>query len=142
VTYRLNESANQPRLGLDAHHAYWLSDMRLRDRESNSGTIDVFSHGLGLSDPRALERRTGTGSMPSGHTYMFQAREWGIPATQTPANRLDIEAENVRSVTIDPLRAKVDCDADMSVTTDGRLTVRLAGCGARHFGDWHFGDWP
>jgi hypothetical protein len=30
----------------------------------------------------------------------------------------------------------------MSVTTDGRLTVRLAGCGAaRHFGDWHFGDW-
>jgi hypothetical protein len=142
VTYRLNESANQPQLGLDADHAYWLSDIRLRDRESNLGTIDVFSHGFGLSDPPALDRQTGTGSMPSGHTYAFQARQWGIPATQTPANRLDIEAENVRSVTVDPVRAKVDCDAEMNVTTDGRLTVRLAGCsGARHFGDWHFGDW-
>jgi hypothetical protein len=136
VTYRLNESANQPELGLNADHAYWLSDIRLRDRWSALGTIDVFSHGFGLSDPPALERQTGTGSMPSGHSYTFQAREWGIPATQPPANRLDIDAENVRSVTIDPGRARVDCDADMSVTTDGRLTVRLAGCGgARHFGD-------
>jgi dienelactone hydrolase len=136
VTYRLNESANQPQLGLDADHAYWLSDIRLRDRESNLGTIDVFSHGFGLSDPPVLERQTGTGSMSSGHTYVFQAREWDIPATQAPANRLDIEAENVRSVTIDPVRAKVDCDAEMSVATDGRLTVRLAGCGAAHrFGD-------
>jgi pimeloyl-ACP methyl ester carboxylesterase len=137
VTYRLNESANQPQLGLNADHAYWLSDIRLRDRESTLGTIDVISHGFGLSDPPVLERETGTGAMPSGLTYTFQARQWGIPASQTPANRLDIEAENVRSVTIDPSRAMVDCDADMRVTTDGRLTVRLAGCGAwRHFGDW------
>jgi dienelactone hydrolase len=143
VTYGLNESAHQPQLGLEADHAYWLSDIRLRDRESNLGTIDVFSHGFGVSDPPALERQTGTGSMPSGHTYVFQGREWGVPATQTPANRLDIEAENVRSVTIEPSRAKVDCDAEMSVKTDGWLTVKLAGCGAaRHFGDWHFGDWP
>ena len=137
VTYRLNESANQPQLGLRADHAYWLSDIRLRDRGSTLGTIDVFSHGFGLSDPPVLEREPGTGSMPSGLTYTFQARQWGIPATQTPANRLDIEAENVRSVTIDPWRAKVDCDAEMSVTTDGRLAVKLAGCGAaRRFGDW------
>jgi Prolyl oligopeptidase family len=139
VTYRLNASADQPQLGLGADHAYWLSDIRLRDRGLTLGTIDVFSHGFGLSDPPVLERQTGTGAMPSGHTYTFQAREWGSPAAQTPANRLDIEAVNVRSVTIDPSRAKVDCDADMRVTTDGRLTVRLAGCDAtRRFG----GDWP
>jgi Prolyl oligopeptidase family len=137
VTYRLNASADQPQLGLGADHAYWLSDIRLRDRGSTLGTIDVFSHGFGLSDPPVLERQTGTEAMPSGLTYTFQARQWGIPATQTPANRLDIEAENVRSVTINPLRAKVDCDADMHVTTDGRLAVKLAGCGAaRRFGDW------
>ena len=137
VTYRLNALGNQPELGLNADHAYWLSDIRLRDRGSTLGTIDVFSHGFGLSDPPVLERETGTGAMPSGLTYTFQARQWGIPATQTPANRLDIEAENVRSVTIDPWRAQVDCDADMRVTTDGRLTVELAGCGAaRRFSDW------
>jgi hypothetical protein len=57
--------------------------------------------------------------------------------TQAPANRLDIEAENVRSVTIDPSRARVDCDADMHVTADGPLTIKLAGCGGwRRFGDW------
>jgi Prolyl oligopeptidase family len=137
VTYRLNASADQPHLGLNADHAYWVSDIRLRDGESTLGTIDVFSHGFGLSDPPVLDRETGTGAMPSGHTYTFQARQWGTPATQTPANRLDIEAENVRSVTIDPPRAKVDCDADMHVNTDGPLAVKLAGCGAwRHFGDW------
>jgi dienelactone hydrolase len=141
VTYRLNESANQPQLGLNADHAYWLSDIRLRDRGSALGTIDVFSHGFGLSDAPVLDRQTGTGSMSSGHTYTFQAREWGIPATKPPANRLDIDADNVRSVTIDPGRARVDCDADMRVTTDGRLAVKLAGCGAaRHFGDWHGWD--
>jgi hypothetical protein len=96
----------------------------------------VFSYGFGLSDPPVLERQTGTGAMPSGHTYTFQARQWGILATQTPANRLDIEARNVRSVTINPRRAKVDCEADMRVTTDGRLAVKLAGCGAaRRFDD-------
>jgi hypothetical protein len=136
VSYRLNASADQPQLGLGADHAYWLSDIRLRDRESNLGTIDVFSHGFGVSDPPVLERETGTGAMLSGLTYTFHARQWGIPATQTPANRLDIRAENVRSVTINPGRAKVDCDADMSVTTDGRLAVKLAGCGAAH----HFGN--
>jgi Prolyl oligopeptidase family len=137
VTYRLNASANQPQLGLGADHAYWLSDIRLRDRESTLGTIDVFSHGFGMSDPPVLERETGTGAMPSGLIYTFQARQWDVPATQTPANRLDIEAENVRSVTINPWRAKVDCDADMRVTTDGPLAVKLAGCGAsRHFGAW------
>jgi dienelactone hydrolase len=137
VTYRLNESANQPELGLNADHAYWLSDIRLRDRGSTLGRIDVFSHGFGLSDPPVLERETGTGAVPSGLTYTFQARQWDTPATQTPANRLDIEAENVRSVTINPWRAKVDCDADISVTTDGRLAVKLAGCGApRRFSDW------
>jgi hypothetical protein len=136
VTYRLNESANQPQLGLGADHAYWLSDIRLRDRQATLGTIDVFSYGFGLSDPPVLERQTGTGAMPSGHTYTFQARQWGILATQTPANRLDIEARNVRSVTINPRRAKVDCEADMRVTRDGRLAVKLAGCGAaRRFDD-------
>jgi pimeloyl-ACP methyl ester carboxylesterase len=136
VTYRLNASADQPQLGLGTDHAYWLSDIRLRDRESSLGTIDVFSHGFGVSDPPVLPRETGTGAMLSGLTYTFHARQWGIPATPTPANRLDIRAENVRSVTINPWRAKVDCDAETSVTTDGRLAVKLAGCGAaRHFGD-------
>jgi hypothetical protein len=137
VTYRLSESANQSQLGLNADHAYWLSDIRLRDRGSSLGTIDVFSHGFGLSDPPLLERQTGTGTMPSGLTYTFQAHQWGVAATQTPANRLDIEAENIGSVTINPWRAKVDCDAEVRVTTDGLLAVKLAGCGAaRRFGEW------
>ena len=135
VTYRLNESANEPQYGLNADHAYWLSDIKLGNRGSTLGTIDVFSHGLGLADPPVLERLSGSGAMPSGTTFTFQSRTWGAPATQAAGNRLDVRAENIRSVTIDPARAKVGCDADVRVTTDGPLTVRLAGCGtSRRFG--------
>ena len=134
VTYRLNESANQPQYGLNADHAYWLSDIRLGNRGSTLGLVDVYSHGLGFSDAPVLERQQGTAAMPSGLGYQFQSRGWGAPATQVAANRLDIRAENVRSLTIDPSRAKVGCDADLRVTTDGPLTVKLTGCTARRFG--------
>jgi hypothetical protein len=38
-------------------------------------------------------------------------------------------------VTIDAKRARVSCKAQLSVTTDGPLTVKLAGCNqSRQFG--------
>jgi hypothetical protein len=58
-------------------------------------------------------------------------------AFQPLRGNADIEAENIGSVTINPWRAKVDCDAEVRVTTDGPLAVKLAGCGAaRRFGEW------
>jgi hypothetical protein len=62
------------------------------------------------------------GALPPGDlgvlAYAGQARSWrSVP------------------VTIDPRRARVGCDTQIAVTTDGPLTVALAGCGrARTFG--------
>ena len=42
---------------------------------------------------------------------------------------LNLTATNVGRVTINPERAKLDCDAALKVKTDGRVTVSLAGCG-------------
>jgi hypothetical protein len=36
--------------------------------------------------------------------------------------------ENLRSLTVAVGRAKLSCDAELDVTTDGPLTVKLAGC--------------
>jgi hypothetical protein len=44
-------------------------------------------------------------------------------------NRLDIVAENISALTIDPSRAHVSCGAALNVTTDGPVSVTLAGCG-------------
>jgi hypothetical protein len=52
------------------------------------------------------------------------------------ADALDINAGNIGTVTIDAARARVDCSAQLHVTTDGPLKVKLADCpggGARTF---------
>ena len=45
-----------------------------------------------------------------------------------PPNRIDLTAQNVSAVTINPKRAGVSCNVDLRVTSDGPLTVNLAGC--------------
>ena len=44
------------------------------------------------------------------------------------ADVLDVRATDISTVTIDPERAGVDCDAELKVTTDGPLEVMLLGC--------------
>jgi hypothetical protein len=39
-----------------------------------------------------------------------------------------VTARNVSAMTIDAARAKVDCSAQLHVTTDGPLKVKLADC--------------
>jgi hypothetical protein len=44
------------------------------------------------------------------------------------ADALTITATNIRSVTIDPQRARVSCHATLDVKSDGPLSVTLLGC--------------
>jgi hypothetical protein len=44
---------------------------------------------------------------------------------------LEITATNLSRITVHPQRAKLGCDAELEVDTDGPLTVALAGCGRR-----------
>jgi hypothetical protein len=141
VTYVRNPKMDFPEAGTVADHAYWLSGVELADATGAApfGTIDVVSEGFGVGDPAA----TGTladggtltgGNVPTGIAYQRQRKEWGDAPRAATRNRLVVNASNVGTVTIDPVRARVDCGADIAVVSDSPIVVRLAGCrGARTF---------
>lgn len=134
VTYTLVDRLDEPRYGLTLGHVYWLSGLSTRDRRADSpmGHIDVRSHGFGLGDPAVRPTEYYAGLMTGGEQlpaipYLGQDRTWGPPRPAARENRLDVEAENVRAVTIDVDRARVGCDAQLRVASDGPLTVVLVG---------------
>ncbi len=140
ITYVVNPTMDFPGVGTVADHAYWLSGLRLRDGSGPAplGTIDVRSKGFGVGDPEPSGTRFGGGLLTGGDlpalAYTRQYQTWGpVPRTE-PANALVIEADNIGHVTVHPGRARVGCDAKLSVDSDGPITVTLAGCGrTEHF---------
>jgi hypothetical protein len=127
--------------GTAAGHAYWVSDVRLRDARGDPpvGTVDVRSDGFGAGDPVPSATTPAAGALPPGNLGVLahggQARAWGSAPPEPRADWLDITATNVKSLSIDPRRARVSCGARLAVTTDGPLAVTLAGCGrAQSFG--------
>jgi LPXTG-motif cell wall-anchored protein len=121
--------------GTIADHAYWLSDMRVRDpKASHQGTVDVRSEGFGIGDPTPSGTQFSGGALTGGNVpalgYDEQSQTWGKAPAAPAADQLDVTAVNVSTVTIDPRRAHVDCNAVINVVhSDGPLTVVLAGCG-------------
>jgi pimeloyl-ACP methyl ester carboxylesterase len=130
VTYVADPSLDEPELSFVADHAYWVS--RIRTRDGGQGTVDAFSYGFGKGDPAASLTQSGAGTLEGGNlgtlTFSRQFKTWG-PAPQIPsADRIDLTATNVSSLTINPMRAHVDCNVDLHVTSDGPIAVTLAGC--------------
>ena len=140
VTYAYNPTMDFPADGTAAGHAYWLSDVELRGTVGDPpiGTVDVRSHGFGVADPVASPTQATAGTLSPGNlgvlSYAGERKTWGAPAPESIADELDIRATNVRALTIDPVRARVDCRATLNVTTDGPLAVTLTGCATRYFG--------
>lgn len=135
ITYVVNPAMDFAGVGVVADHAYWLSDLRLREGSGAAplGKIDVHSKGFGVADPRPGSTELTSGTLTGGTlpalAYTRQARRWGPAPERTAENSLTITAENIEHVTIHPQRAHVDCDAELRVTTDGPLAVTLRGCG-------------
>ena len=50
------------------------------------------------------------------------------PDEAAAADRLEVTATNLARVVIDPTRARVTCDAEVVVDSDGPIEVVLAGC--------------
>ena len=134
VTYVANPTMNFPDVGTVADHAYWLSGVGLRDGTGDAplGTIDIRSHGFGVDDPEPSDTAHGGGALAPGTlgalSYTEQSKSWGDAPSASVADVLEIDATNVGSVTVAPRRARVDCDAQLLVKSDGPLTVTLAGC--------------
>jgi hypothetical protein len=139
---------DDPASGLVGDRAYWVSGIEARTRAL--GTIDVTSGGFGLgrgSGPAATTENgslaadgitLGTGyDQPDRHNtapvnlYTREYRHPGPPSPETATDTLTITATNIRSVTIDPQRARVSCRAKLDVKSDGPLSVTLLGCGGQ-----------
>jgi hypothetical protein len=134
VTYFVNPTMEFPALGLEADHAYWLSGVTLRDGSGAAplGSVDARSEGFGVGDPRpggtALSAGVLTGGTIPALAFERQSQSWGPTPSRPVADRLDIAATNVSAISIDPQRARVDCNVQLQVHSDGPLQVTLTGC--------------
>jgi hypothetical protein len=134
VSYAYNPTMDFPADQTTAGHAYWVYGITLRNGEGSAplGTVDVRSEGFGVADPTPSATQHGAGVLTGGQIpaipFTSQSKTWGAPPAAPVADVLDISAGNVSSVTIDAARAKVDCAAQLRVTSDGPLKVSLADC--------------
>ena len=150
VVYGFDADMNEPRFGLNSDHAYWISNISLRDlnhqmpsdpkdpvapkQGTSYGLVDVKSYGFGKGDPipNPVVKSSGTFNFGvenySWPNYNSQEVTWGAPPTTPVRNAIDIKAENVATLDIDPKRAKVSCNATVNVDSDGPIVVRLIGC--------------
>jgi hypothetical protein len=139
VTYVADTARDRPSFGIVGDHAYWVSGLKIRSPSHTSlnghpeGQIDVFSHGFGTSDPAASGSQPGIGTLTGGSMgpldYASLTQTWARAAPAPASDTLDVGATNIAAATIDVSRARVDCNATVNITTDGPITVTLAGCG-------------
>jgi hypothetical protein len=130
VTFVRNPLMDDPRSGLVADKAYWVSGLQSRD--GLLGAIDVVSRGQGVADATVPAKQTepgvADGTFSPVNPYLREHRELGDPVPAAAENALDIKAANIGELAVDPERAGVDCDTELRVRTDGPLTVTLIGC--------------
>ena len=116
------------RWGLDSDHAYWVRGLAARDGAA-LGQVDVVSHGLldAESVPGTPQVAVGTAPvdlLPYSRTTLgWTSTE---PATAR-RNALTLTVRNVRDMTVDVDRARVGCDAALSIDSDGPVRVTLQG---------------
>ena len=140
-----------PKWGVVADHAYWLSDLRARTSGTScqdsqmpgcgtTASIDAESAGFGVDDPTPSGPQPGAGVQTGGAAfpvlpYLEIKQTWSAPPQHARTDAITVTATNLAAVTIDVIRAKVDCNVALHVTTDGPLAVTLAGCSkVVHFG--------
>jgi len=132
VTYIVNPSADFDGAHVVADHAYWLSELHVRDPESSpTGRIDARSEAFGVGDPapRGVETSTGvlTGGAHGPTPFLRSEQQLG-PAPTTPAdNALTVDVRNLDTATIDGPRARLRGDQPLrlTVTADGNGVLRL-----------------
>jgi hypothetical protein len=114
-----------------ADKAYWLSSIQSRSA-TELGAVDVVSRGQGRTDAAvpatATQAGVTDGTFSPANPYLREYRHLAAPVSAPREDVLDIRSAGVGSVTVDPVRAGVDCAAKLAVATDGPLTVTLAGC--------------
>jgi hypothetical protein len=145
VSYVVNPTMDFAGAGTVADHAYWLSGLRLRNAGGAAplGSIDARSEGFGRADPAPKPTRTSPANLLEGGNlpplnYSERRKSWGPERSVPTRDLLHLDAHNLARAVVHPARAQLSCHPRLDVSTDGPLTVTLAGCSSRpplHFGD-------
>ena len=133
ITYVVDAEDDSDAADVVADHAYWLSDMKVRDpEESSRGQIDARSEAFGVGDPEVGELTEGAGAVTGGArgpmAYRRRSKEWGEPPATPRKDRLVVDATNLASATVDARRARLSCAPEVEVKSDGPFDLRLR-CG-------------
>ncbi|MEN8719044.1 MAG: hypothetical protein ABF296_02130, partial [Oceanococcaceae bacterium] len=71
-----------------------------------------------------------TGGVLPAIVHTRQSRAWAEVVPERPiANRLELQLQNIASLTVHPQRAGLGCDAQLDLQSDGPVSVHFAGCG-------------
>ena len=131
VTFVVDPREDSQQASAIADHAYWLSDLRVRDaKKSPTGTIDARSEAFGRGDPRPGGVQQSEGTLEGGErgplAYHQRAQEWG-PAPETPrSDTLVVKATNIDAATVDARRAGLSSAPRLVVESDGPLDLKIA----------------
>jgi pimeloyl-ACP methyl ester carboxylesterase len=132
VSYVTNPVMNFPARSLVANHAYWVSNLAVRDTSVTArGSVEARSHAFGEGDPLASAPQAGAGiifGQLALQAYVSRFMTWGLPPVTPVADRLDLVARNVSTISVNMQRARLSCNAALVVDTDGPVTVSLDGC--------------
>ncbi|MEH6999299.1 MAG: hypothetical protein V7542_12945 [Limnobacter sp.] len=132
VDFTIAPSTWSEKYGLTPNHAYWVSDMQIRDdtlldsTQTARASISTTSLAFGKGDAATLPIAFTHAGSPS--PAVVTGMRWLELNDTVAENRLIIRAQNLKSATIDVKRAKLNCDAQVTVETDGPFLLKLAGC--------------
>ncbi len=120
-----------PDLGFVADHAYWVTG--IKTAADGLGTVDAVSGAFGKGDPAPVSASTGGGVLTGGSfpalPYESQSLHPGPETDQPKTDTLALDLENLKTLTVNMKQAKLTCDADVEITSDAPVKVKLAGCG-------------
>lgn len=134
VTYWVQPKADSVRARTVADHAYWLSNLKVRNvgAAGEGGVVDAYSHGFGLGASKGNGVASSTGVLQGGAhgpmLYLRSTQEQEAPTKTNVLDTLTVKANNISSMTVDVSRARLSCNPSIKAETDGPMTIVLKGC--------------
>lgn len=134
VVFKRNPAMDFPAAGIVADHAYWLSDIQLRDASLQTGFVEAESLALPASlGPAAANTGTTAGLLQPGTLgaigYLAESLRWEGERGDVPQrNVLRITLQNIAELTVDMQAAGLSCRAQIEVNADGPARVIRGGC--------------
>jgi pimeloyl-ACP methyl ester carboxylesterase len=138
IAYVVDPSEDNTGARVVASRAYWLTELDVRE-DGAVGTVEAHSEAFGVGIAEAGEVEQGAGALAGGAWGPMPYAERALALAAAPAieaaDRLVLTVANLDRVVVNAARARLTCDAEVVVDSDGPVEVVLDGCPAEAAGD-------